>query len=405
MIRKYCLLTIIIISINACVSEFNVLEFQKEKNFRLADSNATRETVLLFYNLKTLSNTNTIFGHHDATAYGVGWRGEEGRSDVKDVTGSYPGLYGWDFGVLTWEPNVPNEERRITQLVREAYSRGGVNAFCWHAPNPVTDKSFYDTTIAVPKILPGGGYYLKYLRMLDQIADFVETLKDSSGNPIPLIFRPFHEFDGSWFWWGKNFCSPKEFKKLWRTTVEYLRDKRGLRNILYAYSPDRNFYSEEDYLERYPGDDYVDILGMDDYYDFMPDGDGIQWIQKKLAIVSSLAERKNKIAAFTETGLEGIVDSNWWTEKLYKTIEGDSVRIAYLMVWRNANKKHHYAPYKGHPSERNFVEFTLTEKILLERDLPDLYSRPINETTINQINLKQRIRLLKDVLAYPVIAN
>ncbi len=387
------------------MAEFNTVEFLKKNNLKLVDTNATKETAVLYYNLKILSNTNTIFGHHDATAYGVGWNGEEDRADVKDVTSSYPGLYGWDFGILAWKSKVKNEDRLISRLVRKAYSRGGVNTFCWHAPNPVTDKSFYDTTIAVPKILPGGGYYLKYLRMLDQIADFVETLKDSTGKPIPLIFRPFHEFDGSWFWWGKNFCSSNEFKRLWRTTVEYLRDKRGLRNILYAYSPDRNFYTEEEYLERYPGDEYVDILGIDDYYDFMPDGDGIQWIQKKLAIVTSIAKRKNKIAAFTETGLEGIVDSSWWTEKLYKTIEGDSIKIAYLMVWRNANKNHHYAPYKGHPSEDDFVKFTLTKKILLEKDLPDLYSEPIKEDIINQINLKQKIELLKAVLTYPIMVH
>ena len=51
----------------------------------------------------------------------------------------------------------------IIKLVKEAYYRGGINIFCWHYGNPVTQQNFYDTTIAVRKIIPGGGYYLKYL--------------------------------------------------------------------------------------------------------------------------------------------------------------------------------------------------------------------------------------------------
>ena len=83
----------------------------------------------------------------------------------------------------------------------------------------------------------------------------------------------------------------------------------GVHNFIYAFSPDVKFNSESEYLERYPGDDYVDLLGMDDYADFGRAGRyDISGAVKKLKIVSDLAIKKNKLAAFTETGLESIRD-------------------------------------------------------------------------------------------------
>jgi len=387
----------------SCAPEAVKVLTQEELNVKLVDSSATQETVLLFHNLKKLSERKVIFGHQHTTAYGVGWRGDSNRSDVKDVINTYPGLYGWDFEALFWPDNQNFENFPLPKLVREAYYRGGVNIFCWHAANPVTNNSFYDTTVAVRKIVPGGGFYLKYLRALDRIADFVSELKDSTGKPIPIIFRPFHEFDGSWFWWGKRHTTREDFIELWRTTVDYLKNKRKLSNILYAFSPDRNFYSEEDFLERYPGDDYVDIVGTDIYYDFTPDGDGLEWITRKLKIISNLAQKKNKIAAFTETGLEGVVNDKWWTDILLKSFDDDSVNIAFVMVWRNANNSHHYAPYRGHPSAQNFIEFSLTPRILFEKNLSNLYNKPFTDSDINRIRNQKFIDLIKSVKFYPIL--
>ena len=392
------LLFLISLLITACTPEITKINLSKELGVRLADSSATDQTVYLFYNLKQLAkNKKIIFGQHESTAYGVGWSGDSLRSDIKDVTNNFPGLYGWDFLYIFQQPNVPISKfnNPVRKLVQEAYARGGVNVFCWHANNPLTDSSFYDTTRAVEKILPGGDCYLKYLAELDRLAEYVKTFVDSNGKPIPLIFRPYHEFDGSWFWWGKHFCTANEFKTLWRETVTYLRDKKKIRNFLYAFSPDRNFKTKEDYLERYPGDDYVDILGIDDYWDFTPDGEGLDSAVKKLTIVSDLAKEKHKIAALTETGLEGIPNPVWWSDRLMKVISADSVNIAFSMVWRNANTKHHYAPYKGDISAEDFINFSRGKNILFNGMLPDLYNKKITDDTIKSINRNKVIYIFK----------
>src|ERR1700748_2924917 len=65
-----------------------------------ADKKATKETIALYRNLKKLLNEGIMFGHQDDLAYGVGWKYEPGRSDIKDVTGDYPAVYGFELGRL-----------------------------------------------------------------------------------------------------------------------------------------------------------------------------------------------------------------------------------------------------------------------------------------------------------------
>jgi len=128
---------------------------------------------------------------------------------------------------------------------------------------PVTNFDAWNlTNIDISSLLPGGKSNQLFLKNLDLVADFLGNLKDDSGKAIPVIFRPWHEMYGNWFWWGSTTCSDKEYRQLFRFTVEYLRKVKGLNNLLIAFSPDKNFVCKEDYLKRYPGDDVVDILGF-----------------------------------------------------------------------------------------------------------------------------------------------
>ena len=380
---------LISILVTSCAT-YNSVQFQRDLGVKLVDSLATQETVTLFHNLKKSSRKQIIFGHQNSTEYGVYWHNDTLRSDVHDVTGSFPGLYGWDF------ESIPRSDsdvirHRVPKLVRQAYDRGGINTFSWHMRNPVTDNYYSDTTIAVKHILPGGKFHQKFLTMIDSVVDYTKQLVDKNGRSIPIIFRPYHEFDGSWFWWGKRFCTKDEFIELWRMTVDYLRNQKQIKYFLYVYSPDRHFINEKEYLERYPGDEYVDIFGLDDYYDFVYGGDTILLVQQKLKVISSLAEKKNKIAAFTETGSERIPDSTWWTTKLYRVLDNDSVKIAYVMLWRNAHIRHFYVPYSGHPSEENFKEFKKKPRIWFEENLPDMYHTILLPELLSKLQSQEKI--------------
>lgn len=359
----------------------------------LADKKASNETASLFYNLKKSSKTNILFGHQDDTKRGItysssglmNWENEQDnlplqllRSDVKDVSGSYPAVYGHDFiHIANFQSgNWFDYEKSIAHdLCVDAYNRGGVNTFCWHYFNPVSKGSFYwneSPVEAVSSILPGGALHDVYKNSLKQIADFAKSLMGADGKLVPLIFRPFHEFDGDWFWWGKAHCTDEQYKQLYRFTVSYLRDDLGVHNFLYAWSPDRNFASEAQYLERYPGDEYVDLLGTDNYEDIKQES-SVALLSAKLKIVSDYAIRKNKLAAFTETGLQNLTKSDWYSQVLLKALKNQKLELAYVMVWANTGNAF-WTPYKGHPAEADFIRFKNDPYILFGDKLTDMYT-------------------------------
>ena len=89
--------------------------------------------------------------------------------------------------------------------------------------------------------------------------------------------------------------------------------------------------------------------------------------------MKQIATAKNKLFAFTETGLETISTQNWYSEVLYPKIENSG--IAWILFWRNHKTTHHYMPYKGHSSEQDFIKFKSFSKTLFLKDLPNLKTK------------------------------
>src|SRR5206468_4906629 len=111
------------------------------------DKQATKETVHLYKNLAKLRAKGYMFGHQDDLAYGVGWKYEPGRSDIKDVTGDYPAVYGFELGRLELDHQVNLDSVPFDQMknfIRTAYERGGVITLSWHLNNPLTGKTAWD---------------------------------------------------------------------------------------------------------------------------------------------------------------------------------------------------------------------------------------------------------------------
>ncbi len=383
-LRRLSLLLTVVAGLSACSSSGRM----RAEGPALVDPEATAETKALFVNLQRLAPDHVLFGHQDDLAYGVGWVGEPGRSDVKEVAGDYPAVYGWELGNLELgaDANLDGVDFEAMQRwIREGHARGGVITLAWHMANPVSGGNTWETTPAVHAIIPGGDRHAQFRGWLDMFAQFVDGLRDEAGRPIPVILRPYHEHTGSWFWWGADLTSAEDYKALWRFTVRYLRDEKGLHNLLYAYSPDV-FQTEEQYLERYPGDAYVDVLGADDYQALKADAT-VTDMTRRLGMVVRMADARGKIAALTETGLESVPDEDWWTNRLLRAIESDpdARRIAYALVWRNANAEareaagqsptHYFGPHPGGTDAADFRAFAATDFVLLEGDLPNLYER------------------------------
>ncbi|WP_435801476.1 glycoside hydrolase family 26 protein [Polaribacter sp.] len=338
-------------------------------------------TQKLYDKLFNVKGKGVFFGMQEATGRGVGWRDDNDRSDIEMVTRDYPALAGWgaDYGITQIARGEGFEAARYKMKL--FHDMGGFNTIEWHAQNPYGGnymwKGHPDKSKNVVKaILPGGEKHQEFLTQLDNMAAFFNSLIDDDGLKIPIIFRPWHEHTGWWFWWSKKHCSEAEYIQLWKFTVNYLSAEKGVDNLLYAYSPWSSFgsriKSREDYLYGYPGDAYVDILGLDNYYDLRHHATNMRKFVKSVEITVSIANEKNKPAALTETGAftmfgkATMPEKDWFTKKLLKGIMHNEItrQISYVMVWHNDNKDHFHAAYPGHPSVPDFLEFYNNSYIL-----------------------------------------
>jgi len=349
------------------------------------DKNATAETVALYKNLFKAKEKGFMFGHQDDLAYGVNWRYEEGRSDVKDVTGDYPAVYGWDLGRIETKSDkdidgVPFSKQR--EFIKQVYDRGGISTFSWHLNNPLSGKDAWDNAPGtVASILPGGAQHEKFKGWMDDAANYLLSLKGSDGKLIPILYRPYHEFTGNWFWWCKNTTTPEQFKELWKFTVTYF-EKKGVHNLIYVYNTsDSGVTNKADFMEYYPGDEWVDMVSFDIYQG----GNTPEKLSKfstdtknLVTIIDEVAKEHNKLAAIAETGFEEIPYATWWTETLVNAIGNH--KLSYVLVWRNHGwnegvtppHMHYYAPYKGHKYEDDFIKFYNLPQTLFQKDVTKL---------------------------------
>lgn len=146
----------------------------------------------------------------------------------------------------------------------------------------------------------------EYVALIADIDTISAELKKFADADIPILWRPLHEAEGEWFWWGA--AGPEALKKLWRLMYERMTVTHGLNNLIWVFTHagdlDENWY---------PGNDYVDIVGYDGY-------DGNNADNPFKSQYDTLKGRFNgkKIIALTETGtipnVELMHEQNaWWS--------------------------------------------------------------------------------------------
>ncbi|WP_158975423.1 glycoside hydrolase family 26 protein [Cellulophaga sp. L1A9] len=336
---------------------------------RLADTEALPQVFALKQKIEKLSDKGYAFGHQDTTSYGVGWRHDQDAytSDVYKVIGDFPLVYGFDIGQIEHGKDknlddVPFDA--MCTLMRKAHKEGGIITISWHADNPVSKGDSWETTIAVKHILEGGSHFQVYKEWLKKVADFLLRLKDENGMLIPVAFRPFHEMNGAWFWWGNPNCSPEGYKALWLQTLQLLSVEFEVHNLLYVYAPNLVF-TEAEYLLNYPGDHVVDMLGLDLYQH----GTGKAFkktLKTNVEVLKRVAETLKKPYALTEIGLDKVSESRWWSTILDDTVA--EMGIAWVLLWRNDSENHFFVPYPDQLSANDFKTFSQKAHVLFLDD-------------------------------------
>ena len=323
------------------------------------DNSLVYSAKVLLQNLHKMKGPRFMYGMHDATGYGVNWSGDDDRSDVKDVTGSYPAFFSWDANNI-----VGNQSKdRLSYRVKTSHNLGAVSSYCWHQYDP-SGVSFYSSDITNASqvgrsLMPGNANNDFYKSKLKELANYAKSTRGINGKTIPIVFRPYHEHNGWWFWWGSD-MPEQDYIDLWQYTADYLKNDLNVHNFIYAFSPDGGQISSlKPYNYRYPGDDYVDVLGLDFYFDSGTDTEINRFIGH-IETTVTLADSLNKVAAITEIGDRDALEINkWHTRVVLDPIKANELasKVAYIATWRNANTEHHFAPYPGHKSELDFLDF------------------------------------------------
>ena len=324
---------------------------------------------LLVARLQQLQQQGYMMGHQDDPFYGVTWEWDTNRSDVKETCGDYPAVMGFDLGGIEMADNKNLDSvpfRRIHDELIAHYKRGGIVTLSWHPRNPLTGGTAWDVSNdqTVRSVLYGGCMHVKFQTWIKRVADFIETLKDDNGQPVPIIFRPWHENNGSWFWWGEKLCTASEYKALWNMVQDYMSG-RGFTNLLWSYSPNMGDITDENFMERYPGDDRVGLIGLD-AYQWGTEIDFVNGINANLATLGGIAKRRDKLLALTECGLKNMSDPTWWTRVLKPQM--DKYPICYFLLWRNY-KEEYFGPSPQLECAADFRKLYAAENTLFLKDI------------------------------------
>ena len=328
--------------------------------------------------LQALQQKGYMYGHQDDPFYGLTWDGDTmpgvERSDVLETVGDYPAVMGFDLGGIELADSQ-NLDRvaffRIHDAIVKHHQRGGIVTISWHPRNPVTGGDAWDVsdTTVVAQILDNDSVKEKFNTWMTRVADFLKTLKTADGTPIPVIFRPWHENNGSWFWWGQKLCTDEQFHGLWNTLQDFL-NAQGLVNLLWSDSPNLDGgWDQQRFMQRYPGNDRVQLIG-EDAYQWGTEEDFVKQLTADLDFISQFAKDNNKLFAMTECGFKNIPDSTWWTRVLKPIM--DKYPLSYFLTWRNysgKDKVEYFAPDPKQQSAEDFKKLYEADNTLFLKEI------------------------------------
>lgn len=226
------------------------------------NKNATKNARALLNYLSDTAGHAIITGQHTQTNY------MEEAVYIREKTGKLPKLRG--FELLSYSPNI-NYEGASFECLKEIYdNRGTLDTamrwakesdgivtftFHWFSPLGGHDKSFYmeKTDFDASRVLKEGTPEREaFYHDMDVLA---ELLKPFCDEDIPILWRPFHESEGTWFWWGAQ--GPETARELYKLMYEHFTRKHHLDNLLWVWNCPLK--------EGYPGDEYVDVISRDIY--------------------------------------------------------------------------------------------------------------------------------------------
>jgi mannan endo-1,4-beta-mannosidase len=228
--------------------------------------NASPEVVRLLDYLYEISGKHTLAGQHcvpllASTRLAVVYR----------HTKRYPVVFGQDFGFSaagTWD-GINFRQQLVDEAIRR-HEQGFVVTLMWHAVRPQDDEPQGFRESVQGKLgddewreltTPGTALNERWKSQVDVVAWHLKQLRDAG---VPVLWRPYHEMNGEWFWWG-NRPGDGGYRKLYRMLFERLTGFHRLNNLIWVWNANEIRENVGSYSDYYPGGDVVDVLATDVY--------------------------------------------------------------------------------------------------------------------------------------------
>jgi mannan endo-1,4-beta-mannosidase len=263
--RRFILLIIIILMGIVCSKDnYN---HPKSVNPHISDE---AEALLDF--LYQISGKYILSGHHNGIESPTKY-----SEEVKEMTGYYPVIWGSDFSFHFRGNNPDIMRQKMIDNAIEMYNKGHIITLMWHCCFPSDGDSCRRESIwvwddIVPQAqwdsltTPGTELNNQWRTQADHVAKYLKQLQETK---IPVLWRPYHEMNGVWFWWCQH-PGEEGFAKLWKMMYDYFTNHHQLNNLIWVWNanaprsiPGDEAYSYKDY---FPGIDYVDVLAADVYH-------------------------------------------------------------------------------------------------------------------------------------------
>ena len=271
---KIILITVTLVICWACLEkDVEQLTYEQTSGANPVNPSASPEARELLSYLYQISGQKTLSGEHNHIGY-ITEKDERIHAQyterVNEIVGRYPVIWGSDFGFSAGGKDPVDNRPTMIEGVKQYHNEGFIITLMWHAVNPVHDEPnewkksvWYKMSEEewTELVTPGTNLHERWLAQIDNIAGYLKELRDAN---IPVLWRPYHEMNGNWFWW----CDKKGengFKALWRLMFDRYVNYHELNNLLWVWNANAPRGNAGPYADFYPGHEYVDILASDVY--------------------------------------------------------------------------------------------------------------------------------------------
>jgi mannan endo-1,4-beta-mannosidase len=189
---------------------------------------------------------------------------------AQEIGGRYPAIWGTDF---IWSGEQDPGQKIVDEAIQK-WKSGVIVTLMWHAGKPTEEPPFRWSESIQGELseeewkeltTPGTPLHGRWRDQADVIASYLKQLRDAH---VPVLWRPYHEMNGVWFWWGDK-KGQDGYVKLWKLLYDRFVHFHKLNNLIWVWNanaprdiPKDEAYSYKDY---FPGSEYVDVLATDVY--------------------------------------------------------------------------------------------------------------------------------------------